>query len=325
MRGARSKKRRGVAVIAAEGAPHAAAIADALRTLGADPFVWNVGHSQLPAALSIGSEPGTVTFAAAYVDVLPLAVPRAFSAEGSYWLYDDWQRDWLEARARRAVLDAVFSDLARRGVTLVSSPLSAAAYNKPTQLTTLARAGFSIPPFVITNDPKVARAFLARHRDAIMKPANGGGYALPVTAAQVVDLPLARAPMIFQQRVRGDDIRVTTVRGELLSAVRIIHDDADATTPDYRAQRGYARGTTRYEPLAGGARLTKLCSRILEACDMHFGGIDFKRDAAGKLHLLECNAQPGFLAIEKATDAPICTGLARYLLSLPRAPSRPSR
>ncbi|HSI04162.1 MAG: RimK family alpha-L-glutamate ligase [Myxococcota bacterium] len=314
--GATKKQRRNVAIIAAPGAPHATAMADALRALGCTPFIWNVGHSHEVAPLTIGSDAPEPAFDVAYVDLLPLAAPRAFRAEGAYFLYDDWQRDWQEARARRAVLEATFADLERRGVTLVSSPLSATAYNKPAQLACLSRAGFSVPPFVITNDAKVARAFLGEHDDAVMKPAMGGGHCLPVNAEQVDDLPLRRAPMIFQKRVRGDDIRVTTVRGEMLSAVRVVNDDADPSVVDFRAQRAYHQGTTRYQPVKVDAKLTRLCTRILENCGMHFGGIDFKRDAKGKLHLLECNVQPGWLAIEAATGAPVCEGLARYLLAL---------
>jgi glutathione synthase/RimK-type ligase-like ATP-grasp enzyme len=198
----------------------------------------------------------------------------------------------------------------------VSSPLAALAYNKPAQLTALARAGLSIPPFVITNDASVAGSFLRQHKDAIVKPASGGGFAMPINAKQVGDLPLRRAPAIFQKRVRGDDIRVTTVRGKLLSAVRIVNDDADSAVPDFRAQSAYRAGTTRYEPIKPSAGLQKVCSKILETCGMHFGGIDFKRDAAGNLHVLECNAQPGWLAIEAATGEPVTRGLARYLLDL---------
>ncbi len=314
--GATKKQRRKVAVIAAPGAPHATAMADALRALGAGPVIWNVGHSQEPALLDIGSEPSKLAFDVAYVDLLPYALPRAFRGDGSYFLYDDWQRDWQEARARRGVLDAIFSDLESRGVTLVSSPLSATAYNKPAQLTHLARADLPIPPFVITNDAGVARTFLKKHDDAVMKPAMGGGYCLPVTAAQVDDLPLRRAPHIFQKRVRGDDIRITTVRGQMLSAVQVINESADPSIVDFRAQRSYHQGTTRYQPVKTDAKLTRLCTRILDACGMHFGAIDFKRDAAGKLHLLECNAQPGWLAIEAATGTAITQGVASYLLSL---------
>ena len=314
------KQRRHVGVIAAPGAPHAAAIADALRALGATPIIWDVGDARRPAPMTLAS--AAPDFRIGFVDALPHAVPRAFFAEGSYHLYHDWQRDWLEATGRRALLEARFAELEAQGVTLVSSPLSAKAYNKPAQLAALARAGFSVPSFVITNDAKAACTFLRSCKDAVMKPANGGDYCVPVTAKQVDDATLLRAPAIFQQRVRGDDIRVTTVRGELLSAVRIVNDDADRALPDFRAQRAYQSGATRYEPLPPTARLTRLCTRILTTCGMHFGGIDFKRDSRGQLHLLECNAQPGWLAIQAATGTPIAEGVARYLLATSTATRR---
>ncbi len=311
-----SRSRRIVGIIAAPGAPHASALAAALRKLGAEPRLVAVGHSQAPATMSLGSDAFAMEFRAAYVDVLPLAMPRAFLADGSYHLHHDWQRDWMEALGRRALLEATFDDLERGGVTLVSSPLSATAYNKPTQLTALSRAGLPVPEFVITNDAKTARAFLRGHKDAVMKPAIGGGYCVGIRAAQVNDETLRRAPAIFQKRVRGDDIRVTAVRGEVLSAVRIVNDAADTKLPDFRAQRAYQEGRARYEPVPVNAKLTKLCTRILEVCGMHFGAMDFKRDEKGKLHLLECNVQPGWLAIEAATGAPVSEGLARYLLAL---------
>lgn len=291
-------------------------MADTLHALGAEVRFMDTGHAQAPVPMQLGSTSAPVDFTAAFVDAVPMAVPRAFMAEGSYWLHHDWQQDWAGALGRRALFEAALGDLERRGVTLVSSPLSATAYNKPAQLTALSRAGFAMPRFVITNDAKAARTFLRGCKDAVMKPAIGGGYCVPVTARQVESETLNRTPAIFQQRVRGDDIRITAVRGEILSAVRIVNDGADASLPDFRAQRAYHQGTTRYEPIKTTTKLTRLCTRILETCAMHFGGIDFKRDASGELHLLECNAQPGWLAIEKATGAKVCEGLARYLLTL---------
>ncbi len=293
-------------------------MAAALEQLGAPVVQVDLGDALAPAALTIEGAaargPAQEGWRAAFVDLLPLAVPRAFVAGERYWLYDDWYRDFMEARDRRALLEAWLLRLEAGGVVLCNAPGNVLAHDKPAQLAALAAARLPVPPFLMTSDPVAARRFLGRHRDAVVKPVLGGGLCVAVGREQLAALgELRRAPAIVQARVRGADVRVTAVAGRVLSAVSI---DADEDHVDFRASPAYQRGVTRYRPLRLDAASERVCLAAMKLLGMRLAGIDLKRDSSGRLWLLECNSQPGWLAIEAATGTPIAQGIATYLLGL---------
>lgn len=302
-----------IALIAAGKTPHAIAVDDALQQRGVGSCWIDAGDNLNPAPLTVDangrSAPASVR--AALVDLLPAAVPRAFTADGAYWLYEDWYRDWMQAREREALQAAWLLELETSGATLLNSPRAFLAHSKPAQLVALARAKLAVPPFVITSDPKTARAFLRKYRDAVIKPPLGGGYCLPVTAEQIDKIEqLRRAPAILQRRIVGTDVRVTAVASRILSAVAI-----DSDTLDYRASERYRTGKTRYTPAVLTTAEQQICRTAMRLCGMQIAGIDLKR-GHGRTWLLECNGQPGWLAIQASTGNDIAGGIAEHLMAL---------
>ncbi len=321
-----------IGILSASASPHSLAVAQALAMRGAEPVRFELGNSLAPARLTLagadpyleGREPD---FKAAFVDLLPTGVPRAFGADGSYWLYDDWYRDWMQSQERQALVAAWLQALEERGVTLLNPPSSAAAQSKPTQLMKLAKAGLPVPPFVITADPDVARQFLEAYPDSVIKPALGGGFCRPIGPEQADKLQqIRRSPVILQQRAPGFDVRVTAVYGRILSAVAM---DVGEDVLDYRQAIAYQAGEARYTPVELTGEVEQICYKAMEVCGMGLAGIDLRVAQDGTAVLLESNPRPGWLAIQQATGAPIADGIAEYLVFLaaeagdtvPEAPS----
>lgn len=308
-----------IGILSASGSPHALAVAQALALRGAEPVRFELGNAVNPARLTLlGADPylggRAPDFKAAFVDLLPTAVPRAFGADGSYWLYDDWYRDWMQAQERQALVQAWLQALEDRGVTLLNPPSSAAAQSKPTQLMKLAAAGLPVPPFVITADPEVARQFLEAYPDSVIKPALGGGFCQPIGPAQADKVHrLLRSPVILQQRAPGFDVRITAVYGRVLSAVAV---DVGEDVLDYRQAASYQAGETRYAQVEMTEPIEQICYKAMEVCGMGLAGIDLRVAEDGTCALLESNPRPGWLAIEQATGDPIADGIAEYLTFL---------
>lgn len=308
-----------IGILSASGSPHALAVGHALARRGAEPIRLDLGNALTPGRLTIADADPLLSgripdFKAAFVDLLPMAVPRAFGANGSYWLYDDWYRDWMQAQERHALVMGWLQALEDRGVTLLNPPGSVAAQSKPTQLARLAAAGLPVPPFVITADPDIARDFLENHPDSVIKPALGGGYCQPIGPAQADKLEaIIRSPVILQQRAPGFDVRVTAVYGRVLCAVAV---DVGEDVLDYRQAAAYRAGETRYTRVELAEEVEQICFRAMEVCGMGLAGIDLKIAQDGTAALLESNPRPGWLAFQQATGAPIADGIAEYLMFL---------
>lgn len=308
-----------IGVLSASGNPHARAVAAELARRGVEVRDCTLGNATNPGLMTLaGADPALdgpeLDFEVGFVDVLPVAVPRAFEAEGQYWLYQDWYRDWMQAQERLALLEAWLHAIEERGTTLLNPPSAGAAQRKPFQLMKLAAADLPVPPFVITTDRRVAESFLAAFPDSVVKPALGGGFCRRIGPAEVNSLSeLARSPAILQRRAPGLDVRVTAVYGHVLSSVAI---DAPDDVVDYRSLASYNAGRTRYVPVALPEEIQEMCFKAMQVCGMGLAGIDLKIAESGEVALLECNPRPGFLAIEKATDTPIAGGIAEYLMYL---------
>ncbi|HEY4222375.1 MAG TPA: hypothetical protein VGO62_13565, partial [Myxococcota bacterium] len=163
-----------------------------------------------------------------------------------------------------------------------------------------ARAGLPIPRTVVTRDAGRAREFVRAVHAAggacIAKPVDGGA---PTMAADLAFIDahardIADAPVIWQERQRGDDVRVTVVDGRMVSAVVVEGGETVDVRDDVRG----------YREIALDAALADVCVRAVRACGLVVAGVDLKGGA-----LLEVNSAPGFLAIERATGAPIADAI----------------
>jgi glutathione synthase/RimK-type ligase-like ATP-grasp enzyme len=187
---------------------------------------------------------------------------------------------------------------------------------KPFQLDVIRTLGCPVPETLITNNPKDASGFLELYPDAIVKPAAGG--ALTLNAGELSRDELNRiqlAPAIFQQRIRGDDIRVIVAGTKVISSACIL---VPPDTIDFRGNHEYAQGRIDYEEVRLPAKLEQDCLRICTALGYRYAGLDLKRTASNDFVFLECNNSPIYLDVENKLGHPITRMLINEILESAR-------
>jgi glutathione synthase/RimK-type ligase-like ATP-grasp enzyme len=220
------------------------------------------------------------------------------------------------AFAERQTLEALGGLLASlEGARFVNHPwLDDAATLKTLQLAAAERAGLTVPPTLVTNDPAAARAFLGRwgRGGAVHKALHATREDWRRTARveggrAAILRELRAAPVILQERIPGVDVRVTVVGDELFAA------DVDArrspSPDDYRGFEDHCRFTPCRLPAAVEAGLR----RLLADLGLSFAAADFRRGADGAWHFLEVNPAGQWLWVERRTGQPITAALAALL------------
>ena len=154
---------------------------------------------------------------------------------------------------------------------------------------------------------------LAQNGEVIFKPLLGGAITRLLDAEMLSRLEQVRAaPVIFQQRIRGDDIRVILVGSEIVSAVAL-------RTPisylDFRSDPIYSSGKASYERVRLPSDVAAICREAARACGLPFAGIDIKHTPEDDWFFLELNSSPIYMDVEQKMGDPISAALAEYLLA----------
>lgn len=185
---------------------------------------------------------------------------------------------------------------------------TASNQSKPYQAQLIADAGFRVPETLVTNDPDLVRAFLSRHGDVVYKSISSvRSIVRPLDDEALDRLPLIRAcPVQFQRYVRGVNVRVHAVDGELF-ATRIETDRVD-----YRYAHRYG-GRTRLAPWDLPDDLAQRCSTLVTRLGLTLAGIDLALTDEGEAYCFEVNPSPAFSFYEGHTGQPIARSIARAL------------
>jgi glutathione synthase/RimK-type ligase-like ATP-grasp enzyme len=195
----------------------------------------------------------------------------------------------------------------------VANRLSAMASNgsKPLQSQVLAACGFAVPPMLLTNDPQAVRRFEALHGPLIFKSASGvRSIVRPLDdAARRRLAAVAHAPVLFQKRMTGTNVRVHVV-GEAVFATEI-----DSNGLDYR-YAGRDGGHTVLRATTLPAELQARCRRAARALGLPFAGLDLMLGDDGQVTCFEANPSPAYSWYEDSTGQPIAAALARWLAGL---------
>lgn len=302
-----------VAVVGRGSDPHAAAVARLAGHQGAKVTVIDTGSRSFSRwGWRVGQlydhHGERVTVDAAYVRsvAIPLPVHDVPVVEGpmlSAWLVqaERRRRRHLHARSLHAGLETA-------GALVVNSVDTTWFHrSKPAADLRLRAAGIPAPRSLVTDDPTAVRTFVDTVGEVVRKPVGGGGACVAVAADDLTDAALAglaTAPMLFQERVRGEDLRVYVAGGEVLAGAHI-----QTTALDYR---GHEDDVTA---LAVDEDLADLSLRAAAALGMDFSGIDVKRASDGSLTVLDVNPSPMFLGIERRTRQPITERLVARLVA----------
>lgn len=219
-------------------------------------------------------------------------------------LHASYQLGWIET-----LLD--------RGIPVVNPPAASGPRRaKVRQLAAANDLGLRIPRTRITNSVEEIMRLTDEVASLIHKPLDGGA------TCQILDLvawqpdgPVLSYPLIVQELIEGDAIRVTMVGDEVVSCVRI-----DSDYLDYRDDPAYQRGEITYEPVPLPETMIGELRAFMRRCRLSFSGIDLIDTGTGYV-FLEANSSPLWLEIESHTGAPITARLVDHLLLLGKSPA----
>ena len=303
--------------------PQVKAVSNEIQRRGGTPLL--LPADALNTGQPVSSWEGMVTYAgvalsecqAIYVRSIPSPHAPVIRPDKTLVRHADWFPLFMQARERSGCLVALLLSLEKAGVRLVNPLQAGATFQfKPFQLDVLRRLGAQVPRTLISNHPEQIRAFHAAERDrqseVIFKPLLGGAITRLLDDAVLAKLDHVRAaPVIFQQRIVGDDIRVVLVGDEVVSAAAIRTANPQL---DFRNDAEYRSGKAQYESVILPAQIVNLCRLAAKACGLQFTGIDIKRTARDEWVFLELNSSPIYLDVEQKLGDPISGALAELLL-----------
>ena len=210
-------------------------------------------------------------------------------------------RDWHDAVNR-------WCEIAPIRVVNRSGPMGSNG-SKPFQAQAITRRGFLTPTTLITNDPALARAFVAEHRRVVYKSISGiRSIVREVGRDDLGRLDQIRAcPVQFQAYVDGRNVRVHTV-GDAVFATAI---RTEAT--DYRYAHREPGQSAVLEPVELSDDLAAQCLALAADLELPLAGIDLKLTPADEVYCFEVNPSPAYSYYESHTGQPISAAIARYL------------
>jgi glutathione synthase/RimK-type ligase-like ATP-grasp enzyme len=179
--------------------------------------------------------------------------------------------------------------------------------SKPFQMELIRAAGFAVPDTLVTTDPDAARAFCARHGDAVYKSVSGARSIVSrVTPAKLAQLDaVAACPTQFQEYVPGVDFRVHVVADDAFVCELVSKAD------DYRyADKQGAAVTRRQGEVPDDVRAR--CLILARRLGLPVAGIDLRRTPDGRWFCFEVNPSPAYSWFD-APDGRIAKRIAALL------------
>ncbi len=308
-----------VGIFGSDDDPQVHAVAKELRALGADDVLIRADalHEGFPLSERDGRFNyrgiDTTEFEAFYLRGIPAPYAPAMERDDELVLYDDWFIRYMQERERASFYVAWLLSLQARGVRLINPPQAASVLQyKPFQLHALRESGAVVPRTLISNDPVAVRAFKAEVGDVIFKPIMGGAITQRLEGEALERLEdVASSPVIFQETIPGDDLRVMLAGNDIVSCVAI-------RTPsqhlDFRDDPVYSGGEATYEEVTLPDAVIDQCRKAARRCGLVFAGIDIKRAPDGRWVFLELNSSPIYLDVEWKLGHPISRAIAELMV-----------
>ncbi|MCB1754096.1 MAG: ATP-grasp domain-containing protein [Gammaproteobacteria bacterium] len=234
----------------------------------------------------------------------PATVPAVMNAAN----YLEMRATFLREQEYQSVTRSFFNQLALRGKLVVNTLTRAYVdHDSKAQLyQKLHDAGFCVPDTIMTNDPQQAERFFDKVGTAVAKPSIGIGSTRKVSDYDKERLDeLKKSPVLFQELIEGDTIRVHIVGNKVVLALRIISEEGQVDS--------------RTNPL--GFEFFKLPDdeeeKIVKAT--HFLGLNFAAwdilaAKDGRFAYLDCNPGPFILWIGKENTRAVFQRLADFMI-----------
>lgn len=180
--------------------------------------------------------------------------------------------------------------------------------SKPYQLQLIQRAGFAVPDTLVTTDPTAALAFWELHGAVIYKSASAARSIVSRLEKEHLGrlANVAHCPTQFQEYIDGTDYRVHVVGAEVFACEMVTQ------ASDYRYPGDYDV-TVRACELP--REVEDRCRDLAQSLQLHFAGVDLRRNHEGEWYCFEVNPSPGYSYYQRAADLPISDAVARLLAS----------
>ncbi len=305
-----------IGIVGAENEAHSLHMKNLLENKGAKTLI--IDTVKFPDEATLSVFPQKTTYQGKQIDDINVYYVR--SVFFSYPPYDleergkekeldmhNWYVEYMAERERQSHLSSWLSILSLRGKVIINPVASFDLhYLKNYQIHLLKNSGIPVPATLVTNDKEDLKEFMKKFKRLVYKPVAGGASCRRLEKNDLTKEKLARlknAPVLFQEEIVGDNIRVYVLDNKVISANIIYTDEVDF--------RGHEKA---FEHIELPDEVKKMCIKAVKVCGMKFSGIDLKRDLKGGYFLIECNPSPMFLGIVKATGDPIDVLLADYLI-----------
>jgi glutathione synthase/RimK-type ligase-like ATP-grasp enzyme len=201
------------------------------------------------------------------------------------------------------------------------------ANNKSLGLRLASRLGMRVPDTLFTSSKELARAFLDKHSDSIVKTLartypyieDKGAtmfFAHRITDNTQINLDgLNLAPAIFQQAIDADyDIRATVVDGTVYASKITNGELQQYPVRDWR--QGHFTDTIQFEAYSKlPDDIADKCVRLTKQLGLRFSTIDLVRDKKGEYWFLEINPNGQWAFVDEATANRIGRAIATLLSS----------
>ena len=215
-----------------------------------------------------------------------------------------------QAVKHSAFLHSVLADWIEMAECRVLNKAEAMASNgsKPYQAQWIQRAGFLVPPTLVTNEPDEAVDFARRHGPVVYKSTSSiRSIVREFDSSHPEKLSKLRAlPTQFQARITGTNIRVHVVGN------RLFPTEIATTAVDYRyAHRDGEQVEMREIELP--TEIAVRCVRLSQALCLPFCGIDLMRTPDDEYYCFEVNPSPAYSYYEQETGQPIARAVVDYL------------
>jgi len=221
-------------------------------------------------------------------------------------------------REARLGLGGVLAELDTRWVNHPNQ--SANSAYKPVQLATAARCGLTIPPTVITNDPKAVRRLAKKCPDGIVHKSLGpntvttdGHIDVAFThRLESADLEDLSAVELTATQVQGwvdkkYEARIIVIGDQMFTV--LIHAGSAASRIDWRADYK----NLSYEWVETPPKVAKCLSKYVAKLGLAYAAIDLAIDMNDRWVFLESNSAGQYYWLEAHTGAPITSALCDHL------------
>jgi hypothetical protein len=228
--------------------------------------------------------------------------------------YCEYRAAFLREQSFSAATRGFFAALSAAG-TLVVNELDRFADHdtKPQFYEKLRTLGFPVPDTLTTSDARRAAEFTARHREVVAKPAAGVGSTRVVGAQDAQRMQLfGVCPVLMQERIRGQTVRVNVVGDTMVLALRIL--GSELTVDSRTAPRGF-------EPVDMPPGECARIVRANRALGLHYSAWDVIEAAPGRYVYLDCNPGPYILWTGERFSRAVLQELATYLATFARTRS----